>query len=161
MNRRALLLTTGSAALLAAGCSLFTQPISPTLIQDGQMVETGLQTLAVLVTPLSASAGAIVTLAAGAIQVALTDLQGSKVTPASFAQTVNDEITLVAAPLEADFKANTSIQGGVVALQGMITIIGTDLTPPAPAPAPVVASARLKTSSDPRVNLQNWIAAHR
>jgi len=151
MNRRSLFATSALVAL--SGCSLFTIPISPTLLQDGQLVVAGLQTLAAVVTPLNASAGAIVAMAATALQTAVTALQQNSGTPQSFATLVNDEITSVATPLLADFKANASVTEGVAALQAMIAVIGADVAAMS-APTLSVVGA----TYNPRIQLRAWIA---
>jgi hypothetical protein len=145
-------LRTAALALALAACST---PISPTLLQDGQLIVAGIDVLAA--TPLiPAGDAAIIMVVDGVLHTALTDLQKGSSTPADFVAVATDEIkSLAAGPILTDLHANATITAGVAALQAILPVIAADLAPP--SAAPVTAALTV----DPgRAKLQAFVALH-
>lgn len=142
-------------AALLAGCG--SNPVNPTLVQDGQLAVTILSTLvsAAAQQP-GVPARDINDAQAGlaAMQNALTNLETGKTTPADFAKLATDDIALLAPMLENDLKANTSIRTGVAILTGLIPIITAEVVANQ-APTPKASL------NDPRAKAQVWVATHR
>jgi hypothetical protein len=146
MNRFVLML-----AVMLAACSI---PISPTLIQDGNLALTALKALETDAALMGASPAdlAAIGLVEGAIQFALADLQKGVKTPADFVTLVNDQISQLAPPLLKDFKASPKVAMGVALLQNLLPVMAAEvMTQPKAA----------EMVGDPRAKLQAWVDGHK
>ena len=134
------------ACLVLAGCTI--PPLSPTLLSDANLAIAALQALNTDATLLGAPLAdtTAITIATGAIQTALTDMQNGIKTPQDFATAVDDEVSQLAPTLLKDFKANTTVTTGVVLLQQLVLLIGAEVTAPTTSAQAAV-----------RQKMQNWV----
>lgn len=139
------------ALLVSCGLTLS----NPTLLQDGDLAIKALTLLeqdAKLLGAPAIDTGAI-GLATVSVQTALADLKKGIKTPQDFATVVNDQVSLLAPTLLADFKANNTITTGVVLLQQLVLVIAAEVTANQAPP-----TAR---SVDVRAQLQAWMSRHK
>lgn len=139
-------------ALSLGACA--NMPISQTLLNDGNLLIAGLQTVDSTLKTANAPATdvALVETAIAALQTAEADLQAGKQTPAGFAKLAQDEIAKFAPAVLADLHANATIVTGVTLIENLLPVIIADVTPAAPAK---VGAAM----TDQRQALRNWIQA--
>jgi len=127
------------------------------VIQDGNLAVLALNTLnddAKLLGAPARDTDAIA-VASKAVQTALTDLQKGIKTPQDFAAAVNDQVSVLAPTLLADFKASEKITTGVVLLQQLVLLIAAEVTANQTAAAPPTAR-----SVNARAELQIWVLRH-
>ena len=129
------------------------------VIQDGNLAVLALNTLNDDAKLLGAPArdSDAIAVASKAVQTALADLQKGIKTPQDFAAAVNDQVSVLAPTLLADFKANQTITTGVVLLQQLVLVIAAEVTANQSAAPPPPPTAR---SFNARAELQIWVLRH-
>lgn len=145
------LLSTAAVVLSLAACGA---TISQTLLNDGNLLIAGLQTVSSTLTTAGAPIGDIVLVNAAvtALQTAETDLKAGTVTPAAFAKLAQDEMSKLAPAILTDLHANATITMGVTLAQNLIPVIAGDVAPVVTAPVKVGAEM-----TDPRGALRAWV----
>ena len=139
------------ALLLCLTAGTCTVPPSPTLVQDGQLIVAGLETLIPMLP--SGADQALTSVVLGGVRTGLTDLQSGARTPTQFATLITDEMDRLAPPLLKDFHANQTIVSSVALVRGLVPVIAAEV-----AAQPVAPKAG---ETDARMALARWTAANR